>query len=250
MKIIGPDTLVFGVDDIKACEDFLLDYGLQAAGNGRFEALDGTGIVIALRNDPCLPAPLATGSMLRETIYGTADAATLESIAQELSRDREVCRLADGSIRTHDDSGFAIGFQTTIRRSLALPTENVNAPGAAPCRPVNVVGVDEQAMVRPRTLSHVVYFIPDYKIGEAFYVDRLGFRCTDRFVNVGPFLRPGGTDDHHALFLIEATAFMQGCEHLAFHLGGPTEVMLAGTRLTTKGYQPFWGPGRHKLGSN
>ena len=26
--------------------------------------------------------------------------------------------------------------------------------------------------------------------------------------------------------------------------------MLAGTRLVNKGYQSFWGPGRHKFGSN
>ncbi|MBY0557775.1 MAG: glyoxalase, partial [Burkholderiaceae bacterium] len=40
------------------------------------------------------------------------------------------------------------------------------------------------------------------------------------------------------------------CEHFTFHMGGPTEVMQAGTRLVAKGYQSFWGPGRHKMGSN
>jgi hypothetical protein len=43
---------------------------------------------------------------------------------------------------------------------------------------------------------------------------------------------------------------MKGCEHLAFHMGGPTELMVAGTRFVKKGYQSFWGPGRHKFGSN
>jgi hypothetical protein len=43
---------------------------------------------------------------------------------------------------------------------------------------------------------------------------------------------------------------MQGCEHFTFHLGGPTELMQAGTRFAAKGYQSFWGPGRHKFGSN
>jgi hypothetical protein len=33
-------------------------------------------------------------------------------------------------------------------------------------------------------------------------------------------------------------------------MGGPTEVMQAGTRFVNKGYQSFWGPGRHKMGSN
>ena len=43
---------------------------------------------------------------------------------------------------------------------------------------------------------------------------------------------------------------MKGIEHLAFHMGGPTELMVAGTRLTNKGFESFWGPGRHKFGSN
>jgi hypothetical protein len=43
---------------------------------------------------------------------------------------------------------------------------------------------------------------------------------------------------------------MKGCEHFAFHLGGPTELMLAGIGFVQAGYQSFWGPGRHKFGSN
>src|SRR5690606_30280393 len=35
-----------------------------------------------------------------------------------------------------------------------------------------------------------------------------------------------------------------------FHMGGPTELLLAGTRFVEKGYQSFWGPGRHRFGSN
>ena len=43
---------------------------------------------------------------------------------------------------------------------------------------------------------------------------------------------------------------MKGIEHLAFHMGGPTELMVAGTRLVKAGFESFWGPGRHKFGSN
>jgi len=53
MNIIGPDALVFGVDDVGACAcaQYLTDYGLTPVGvtvdGGRFEALDGTAIIIA-----------------------------------------------------------------------------------------------------------------------------------------------------------------------------------------------------------
>ncbi|KWB40508.1 glyoxalase [Burkholderia cepacia] len=254
MNIIGPDTLVFGVDDVAACSQYLLDYGLLPVHSddtgGRFEALDGTGIDIARRDDPALPPALGTASMLRKTIYGVADAATLDAIAAELRRDREVNTLADGSIESLDDMGFAIGFQVTTRRSLVLPAEPVNAPGAPAQRAPNVVAVSEDALLTPRTLSHVVYFVPDAAKAEAFYVERLGFRCTDRFTGVGPFLQPAGTLDHHTLFMIQTPPFMKGCEHFTFHMGGPTEVLQAGTRFVAKGYQSFWGPGRHRFGSN
>ncbi|MYM34456.1 glyoxalase [Duganella sp. FT94W] len=254
MNIIGPDALIFGVDDVAGCAQYLTDYGLTpvdvSAAGGRFEALDGTAIILARQDDPALPAPLPTGSMLRKTVYGVADSATLEAIAAELGKDREVRRLADGALETQDDLGFALGFQVSRRRAIALPAETINAPGAPAQRAPNVVATDEHRVIQPRTLSHVVYFVPDAVRAEAFYVERLGFRCTDRLTGAGPFLQPAGTLDHHTLFLIQTPPFMQGVEHFTFHMGGPTDLMQAGTRFVNQGYQSFWGPGRHKFGSN
>ena len=254
MNIIGPDNLLFGVDDVGACSRYLIDYGLDPVGvtetGGMFEGLDGTSVTLRGKDDDGLPPPLGTASMLRKTTYGVADLGTLAAVGAELRKDREVRTLADHSIESVDDMGFVIGFQVSVRRPLNLPGELVNAPGAAPQRPPNVVAANEDAVIRPRTLSHVVYFVPDVAKAEAFYVRRLGFRCTDRFLGVGPFLRPRGSLDHHCLFLIQTPAFMKGCEHFTFHVGGPTELMQAGTRFADHGYQSFWGPGRHKFGSN
>lgn len=250
MNIIGPDALVFGVDDLQACRQYLIDYGLADAGDGRFEAVDGTAIILRHKDDADLPPGLGTASMLRKTIYGVADAATLRAIAEELGRDRAVKVFADGSLESVDDMGFVLGFQLSVRRPLALPAEAINAPGTAPQRPPNVLAVSDDADCRPRTLSHVVYFVPEAAKAEAFYVQRLGFVCTDRFSGVGPFLRPAGTLDHHTLFMIQTPPFLKGCEHFTFHMSGPTAVMQAGTRFVDKGYQSFWGPGRHRFGSN
>lgn len=247
MNIIGPDALVFGVDDLPACRQYLLDYGLSDAGGDRFEALDGTAIVLRARDDASLPPAMDTASLLRETVYGVADAASLGAIETELRRDREVSRR-DGVVRSVDDMGFALAFQLTVRRPLVMPAERVNGPGD-PQRAPNQLGLPPELPALPRTLSHVVYFVPDAARAEAFY-QRLGFVCTDRFTGVGPFLRPAGTQDHHTLFMIQTPPFMKGCEHFTFHMGGPTEVLLAGTRFVEKGYQSFWGPGRHRFGSN
>jgi catechol 2,3-dioxygenase-like lactoylglutathione lyase family enzyme len=254
MNVIGPDALVFGVDDVGGCTQYLTDYGLRPVGvnaaGGRFEALDGTSVVIKHKDDITLPPPLGTASMLRKTLYGVLDKATLASIATELAKDRTVRHLPDESIESLDDMGFVIGFQVTVRRPLHLSAEAINAPGAPAQRAANVVAVNENAVIVPRTLSHVVYFVPDAAKAEAFYVERLGFRCTDRFIGAGPFLRPAGNSDHHTLFLIQTPPFMKGCEHFTFHVAGPTELMQAGTRFVNKGYQSFWGPGRHRFGSN
>ncbi|MFG1181732.1 VOC family protein [Xanthobacter versatilis] len=250
MNIIGPDALVFGVDDVAACATYLTDFGLQPTGDNLFEALDGTGIAIRHRSDAALPAAIETGNMLRQIIYGVADEATVDAIADELGKDRQVTRGGDGSIEAFDDHGFALKFQVSVRRPLDLPGERVNAPGAPAQRAPNERGVWQEMPAKPRTLSHVVCFVPDIDTAEAFYVQRLGFKVTDRLLNAGPFLRPAGTQDHHTLFFIQTPPFMQGCEHFAFHMGGPTELMLAGTRFAQAGYQSFWGPGRHKMGSN
>lgn len=254
MNIIGPDYLVFGVDDIAACCEYLAAFGLKptdvTSAGGLFEALDGTGIIIRHTSDPSLPPPLPTSNMLRQQVYGVRSAEDLEAIEAELSRDRRVARLSDGSIELKDDHGFELKFQVTIRRELVMPAEKINAPGAPAQRKPNEIGVWEDMPALPRTLSHVVLFVPDTDIASRFYCDRLGFVITDTLTGAGPFLRSKANHDHHTLFFIRTPEYMKGCEHLAFHMGGPTELMVAGTRFVKKGYQSFWGPGRHKFGSN
>lgn len=254
MNIMGLDSLVFGTDEIQSCNEYFSDFGLivdRADDNGGcFKALDGTSVVIKRNDDPSLPPALPTGASLRKTVYGVADQETLNAIAEELGRDREVKHLDDGSIETVDDMGFVLGFQKTVRQAFEKPAEKVNAPGDTPQRGVNVVGADSSAELTPRSLSHVVYFVPDVKKAEAFYVERLGFRVVDRFTELGPFLRPQGTLDHHTLFLVDTPPSMQGVEHFTFHMGGPTEVFQIGKRFQDKGYETFWGPGRHIFGSN
>ncbi|OYT90539.1 MAG: glyoxalase [Burkholderiales bacterium PBB3] len=254
MKIIGPDELVFGVDDIASCAQYLTDYGLKPVDvtdqGGRFEAADGTAVVIAHEDDTSLPPGMDTSSRLRKTIYGVHNAHALSKISAELSRDRQVKVLANGSLEVVDDMGFVLGFQLTCRRPISIPAETINSAGSPVQRAPNVVAVDEAAEIQPLSLSHVVYFVPDAVKATAFYTQRLGFRITDQLVGAGPFLQPAGTQDHHTLFLIQTPPFMKGVEHFTFHMSGPTAVLQAGTRFVNKGYQSFWGPGRHKFGSN
>jgi naringenin degradation protein FdeC len=253
MNIIGPDELVFGVEDLDACARYLRDYGLAPVPGGgkaaRFEALDGTAVVLSSVSDSALPPPTSAKSFLRETVYGVGDDASIEAIAAELGKDREVTRAADGSIGCFDDMGFALRFRRTRRRPYTAAPDLTNAPGAPPQRPPNQIGARQDMVVAPRTLSHLVLFVPDATKAERFYA-RLGFRTTDRFTDVGPFMRPAGSLEHHTLFMIETPPFLKGLEHFTFHVGSVTELMLAGARFEAKGHETFWGPGRHVFGSN
>lgn len=254
MNITCIDEAIFGVDNLEACAQYLIDFGLKpfdiANGGTRFEALDGTAVIIYAKDNPCLPPPLPTGTMLRKTTYGVPDQATLDEIKAELEKDRDVKILDDGALESVDDAGFILGFQISIKKDLNLIPELVNSPGAPDQRGMNVIGANQDAAALPITFSHIVYFVPDGEVAENFYIERLKFVLTDRFRNGGPFLRPAGCRDHHTLFMIQTPDYMKGVEHLAFHMQGPTDLMLAGSRFVAKGYESFWGPGRHKFGSN
>ena len=255
MNIIGLEELVFGVEDMDAARQYLLDYGLtevdRSAAGGRYEALDGTAVVLRHANDPGLPAAHAPSPNLRETVHGVADAATLSAIAENLGADRTVTTDDDQTIHSVDDGGYPIAFRVTRRRAIVAPHVAINVPGQEGGRGVNAIAADKNEKILPRSLSHVVYFVPDVKKAEAFYQDRLGFRVTDRFIGLGPFMRPQGTLEHHTLFMIQSfNSHMVGMNHFTFHLASANEVLHAGWRFAQKGYKSFWGPGRHIMGSN
>lgn len=253
MNIIGPDALVFAVEDMEAAARYMSDFGLKAAGRTRhgelFETLDGTGVIICEASDPSLPPALSPTNKLRKIVYGVADEQSLAQIADELGRDREVTRHVDGSLEALDDMGIPLCFQLSARREIDLPAEKINAPGAPLQRPVNCIGVDANAPVQPRSLGHFALFVPDVAKAEAFYTERLAFRVNDR-LGGGPFMRSKATQEHHTMFLIQTPLQLKGVEHMAFHLAGPSEVMQAGNRFRDMGYSSFWGPGRHNFGSN
>lgn len=251
MNIIGPDRLVFGVDDLAACARFGRDYGLDCTHESDelvvLEALDGTALEVRRMDDPSLPPPVAEGPNLRFAIYGVADVATLDSLRAELSRDREVTE-ADGRIFSHDDDGYPIAFQVACRRPIDRPDYGVNCPGTAPGRGVNQIAAIDEDRPSAYTLSHFVLFTRDRDRAEKFYAERLGFRTVDYFTNLGPFMRPAGTNEHHTLFLIQGPRL--GMQHFTFHFAGANELLKAGWEMMARGWSSNWGPGRHVLGSN
>lgn len=250
-NITGLEALVLAVDDVDASIRYVLDYGLRIVertpSGAIAEALDGTHIVIASGSDRGLRPAVAATPNLREMIYGVADQAALEAIGAELSRDREVM-FRDSRVQSVDDDGYPIAFQVSRRRSIVAPQYGVNVPGQAAGRKENRLGLEQDGDRLPRMLSHVVIFSLDSRKAERFYQERLGFRTVDVFTDLGPFMRPAGTNEHHNLFLIQAPKL--GLQHFTFHFAGGNEVLQRGWNFVNKGYRSAWGPGRHVMGGN
>ena len=119
MNILGPDYLVFGVDDVAACTRFLVDYGLRPVGVDAAAAGSSPSTARASRSGTrktrSCPRHSGRPAPCGKTVYGVADEATLERIARELRKDRDVTRLSSGALNTVDDAGFALGFQLSVR---------------------------------------------------------------------------------------------------------------------------------------
>lgn len=254
MLIKGPDKVVFGVEDMAEARRFALQYGLDeiegSAVGASFEALDGSGIELRLASDSSLPTAVVGGPTSRLVIWGVEDAASLQAIAAELSKDRKVSEIADGLLASHDNDGHSIAFRVSRRHVFEATPALVNAPGMR-CRPVNDFA-DFKAIGKARAMGHVVFWSKDPEKSMRFYIDRLGFLATDRVAdNRGVFARAPAHGDHHSLFFLQTVGrFKPSFQHIEFQFRDVQEVMVGGDRMSEFGWKTHMGPGRHIMGSN
>ena len=236
-----------------AAQKFLRDFGLTEIEKGvhgaTFEALDGTNLVLRGAVDSSLPMAVGAQTNAREIIWGVDGNEELQKIGAELSKDRQVAMDSNGVIRTNDNTGYGLAFQVTARHAYDAKPALINVAGLPPQRAANE-RVDFKAPHRPRSIGHIVLYVPDLDSARDFYTERLGFRLTDSYRDRSCFLRAQGSHDHHNLFLIKKEDIPGGLHHIEFHVGDFNEVMVGGRRLTENGWKTYVGPGRHVLGSN
>jgi catechol 2,3-dioxygenase len=101
--------------------------------------------------------------------------------------------------------------------------------------------------VRPRRMSHALFFTPDIDATLDFYGRVLGLRVSD---HPGPvaFLHGVHGSDHHLIAFAQSSA--PGYHHSAWDVGSVEEVGLGATQMAEAGHTRGWGLGRHVLGSN
>jgi catechol 2,3-dioxygenase-like lactoylglutathione lyase family enzyme len=105
-------------------------------------------------------------------------------------------------------------------------------------------------------LGHIVLDVADFRASEAWYKERFGFLTSDEIefmpgAAIGAFMRCNLGDrptDHHTMFLLQSQGDAK-FNHAAFEVAGLEAVMSGHDHLAAKGYDAWWGVGRHILGN-
>ena len=253
MPIYRIEYLVYGIADMAAGIRYFEDWGLKAVEQGErgavFDTPAGQTIRLLPIDDPSLPAaPDGDRSTARQTVWSVYSVHELAALGADLSKDRDVARASDGTLSTFDDSGFSIGLTVTQPTAVQVEAPRVNLNENS--QRLNEV-VEAIPRAAPLRLGHVVFNISkdggDRAV--AFYLDRLGFRLSDRTLTGGDFMRCAGSRDHHNLFLLQRDD-RPAFNHAAFEVRDFDEIMMGGTFMRGRGWEPETTPGRHILGSN
>lgn len=255
MAIQRVESLRYGIADMEVGTRYFTDVGLEkveaGAKGATFRTPTNQFIHLRPMDDPSLPKSPEAGPTNRETVWGVDSKASLDALAADLAKDREVKQTADGVLHTRDESGFAIGFAVAQATPATVPAKGYNWYQTADR--LNRRAPRHEA-VRPIRIGHIVFLIrndANKDKARAFYQQRLGFKSTDHSARVGDFMRVGGDGvDHHSFLLMWVRQQPVKFDHVAFEVAGFDDVLAAGPFMEQRGWKGTWGPGRQSLGSH
>ncbi len=249
MKILAPEGVTYGVEDMAEAKRFWTDFGLvlteEAPDRQVFETAEGSQVIVRPKDADDLPEAVIEGPTAREITWGVEGPADLKEIADAL-RDINSLQVEDDVVRVIDPNGYAMAFRQTRTRKLAGERNEYNDPGT-PGRVNKRGAIYDRAT--PQLMEHVVFFGPRIDEAEAFYTERLQFRISDRYPGDSIFLRCNGNNAHHNLFFIKGDGKTKGFHHVAFEVRNIHEVFGGGLHMTDQGWETRIGPGRHPISS-
>lgn len=250
MAVNGIDRITYGVADIVVCRRFFLDWGLRLVAESEsalgFETLNGCEVLVRHMADANLPPAIEPGPTLREVIWGVEGDSDLDRLRTALGSDAKWSEV-DATLHTTDPNGLAIAFRVTRKRSIDVAGVPINAWGV-PGRGVNRRStIYERA--EPIEVGHVVLFTDRLADVERFYVERIGFRVSDRYPGRAVFLRCAAEGGHHDMFLLQPPVSKRGLNHVAFAVRDIHEVFGGGMHISRCGWETEIGPGRHPISS-
>lgn len=102
--------------------------------------------------------------------------------------------------------------------------------------------------VHPERLSHILIFVTDVPRAVKFYTEALGFRLSDKSLDVIAFLHGAHASDHHLLAMAKSNG--PGLHHSSWVVPSIDDVGMGMEQMYHAGYRKGWGVGRHVIGSN
>ncbi|MBS3021009.1 hypothetical protein DJFAAGMI_03773 [Comamonas sp. PE63] len=249
MSVLGIDEISYGADDLAACRQFFLDWGLSLAEEQAerlvFETLNGCRVIVAATNHPDLPPAIEAGPTLREVVWGMESEADLALYADRI-RALPGFVQGNGRIGCTDPNGLAVRLQLTQKRDVQMQSAEYNTWDRKG-RINQASPAYERA--QPIEVGHVVFFVKDVQACERFYVENFGFAASDRYPERGAFLRTAPDGGHHDIFLLQRPDKHAGLNHVAFTVRDIHEVFGGGMHISRCGWDTQLGPGRHPVSS-
>ena len=249
MSVLGIDEISYGADDLAACRQFFLDWGLSLAEEQAdrlvFETLNGCRVIVAATNHPDLPPAIEAGPTLREVVWGVESEADLALYADRI-RALPGFVQGNGRIGCTDPNGLAVRLQLTQKRDVQMQSAEYNTWDRKG-RINQASPAYERA--QPIEVGHVVFFVKDVQACERFYVENFGFAASDRYPERGAFLRTAPDGGHHDIFLLQRPDKHAGLNHVAFTVRDIHEVFGGGMHISRCGWDTQLGPGRHPVSS-
>ena len=252
MEFLGIDRVVYGSSNLSQANDFFTQWGLQRIFKSVkklvFETGNGNQVIVVKNDDPSLAPKIADHQEFREVIYGLSKQSDFDQLHTNLSHDRSVTVDQEGVMHTVDDSGIHIGFRVVRDKKRTSPPATLwNSPGQK--KRVDLISA-VYSQAHPFKMGHIVFFVPDTKVAENFYRQRLGFWLSDRYVGgAGVFLRWAKRSEHHNLFFVKSRTNSLALHHIAFEVDSIHEVFGGGLAFANKGWPTEVGPGRHPISS-
>jgi catechol 2,3-dioxygenase-like lactoylglutathione lyase family enzyme len=153
---------------------------------------------------------------------------------------------ADGGIWFRDPHGLLVEVRPAIKSSPDSPSLPSPAMAGTPRRHCPFRG--DLGVIRPRRLSHALFFTPDIVRSIDYYAEVLGLRLSDHSGPVA-FMHGVHGSDHHLVAFAQANNGI-GFHHSSWDVGSIDEVGAGASQMAAAGYAEGWGMGRHVLGSN
>ncbi|HSW20079.1 MAG TPA: VOC family protein [Ramlibacter sp.] len=240
------NRFVFSVPDLDEARRFYSAFGLDVRQDGRRLDLYTNG------HPHCWASIYANGQpkRLQYVSYGVYEQ-DLPALRDRIESQGLACDphpLSDGAgLWLRDPDGTPLQLVVAPKVSPSAKCQAVAGAattpgqGAAPAR-------SKVAQVRPRALSHVLFFTPDVERMLRFCAEVLGLRLSDRSQDIIAFMHGAHGSDHHLVAFAKSQA--PGLHHSSWDVGSLDAVGCGAEQMRAAGFDRGWGVGRHVLGSN